>query len=70
MKITKIHKWLFRNGQETITLELWPSQNTPGFTHRLIANGQGTRKWLCEKFTPTAKNALALYNLHLAQTQP
>ncbi len=39
------------------TIQFFPVNNVPGFTHRVVINGQATRDFLGDHVKPSAKHA-------------
>ena len=46
------------------TIQFFPVNDVPGFTHRVVINGQGTRDFLGDHVKPSAKHAEFFFQKH------
>jgi len=50
------------------TVEFYPKDKTPGFTHRVVINGI-SKDWLGDNAKPNAKSAAFFFNKHCVATK-
>jgi|GEM_PF-2817220 hypothetical protein len=69
MKVMEVKKFLITDHQRTTTIEFFPIDNMPGFSHKVAVNGAwpNPRSWLSADFKPNQKAARFFYNKHVRQ---
>ncbi len=67
MKIVEVKKFLITDGKRTTTIEFFPIQDMPGYSHKVAVNGAwpNPRSWLSADFNPNQNAARFFHNKHV-----